>query len=140
MPGKMMGRVISLVLMILVVNCISACSVDSISDKKVSQVDYTVVADEDLPETLKTAIEEKKSGPFKLSYIDQGEMYIAVGYGEQQSGGYSIVVDDLYMTESNMVIATTLTGPEEEVKGQGTPSYPYLVVKTEYVDCQIIYE
>ena len=63
-----------------------------------------------------------------------------VGYGKQSSGGYSIVVDDLYMTDTNIVIATTLKGPEQASSGQETPSYPYLVVKTEYVDRQIIYE
>ena len=39
---------------------------------------------------------EKKEASFKMTYADSGYLYLCVGYGKQDSGGYSITVDDLY--------------------------------------------
>ena len=58
--------------------------------------------------------------------------YIAAGYGEQMSGGYSIVVDDLFLSDNAIIFATTLKGPESERKGD-KPTYPYIVVKMENI-------
>lgn len=131
---------IILLLTITMILAMAACSNKAISDEKVKDVDYTVVAEADIPDTLRNAIEEKKEEPFKLSYSDGESLYIAVGYGRQSSGGYSIVVDELYMTDSNIVYATTLTGPDNNSVITDKPSFPYMVVKTEYTDCEVIYE
>lgn len=131
---------ITAVLIILAMALTSACSSKAVSDEKVKDIDYTVVAEADIPETLRNAIEERKEEPFKLSYSDGEALYIAVGYGRQSSGGYSIVVDELYMTESNIVYATTLTGPDGNAVSTDKPSFPYMVVKTEYTDCEVIYK
>lgn len=131
---------ITAVLCISVLLVLTACSSKSISDKKVRDIDYTVVADADVPGTLRNAIEEKKEEPFKLSYSDGAEMYIAIGYGKQASGGFSIVVDDLYLTDSHILFATTLKGPEQEAESTEAPTYPYLIVKMEYMDKEIMYE
>ena len=63
-----------------------------------------------------------------------------VGYGEQPTGGYSIEVDELYLTENAIVIDTELEGPE---KGEPTgveKSYPYVVVRTEYLEEPVIFQ
>lgn len=130
----------AMILICCVALLLSGCSGQQLSEDKKKNVSYTVVEDAEIPETLKNAIEEKKESPFKLSYSDKDELYIVIGYGKQSTGGYSIVVDDLYMTDTNMVFATTLKGSDEKVETEETVSYPYLVVKTEYIDCEIVYE
>lgn len=131
---------ITAVLCIGVLLFLAACGAQSVSDKKVQDIDYTVVTDADVPDTLRNAIEEKKEEPFKLSYSDGAELYIVIGYGKQPSGGFSIVVDDLYLTESNILFATTLKGPEKEAESAEAPTYPYLIVKMEYMDKEILYK
>lgn len=42
-------------------------------------------------------------------------LYLVVGYGRQPTGGYSIIVDELYTTENTIVFATTLTGREKKI-------------------------
>ncbi|MBQ1244746.1 MAG: protease complex subunit PrcB family protein, partial [Clostridia bacterium] len=76
--------------------------IDKRTDDKVSDIDYTIVTESEIPQTLMTSIEERKNAPFRLSYSDNEELYIAVGYGEQQSGGFGIVVDELYLTENTI--------------------------------------
>jgi len=131
---------IMILFMAVSVLMLTSCKTGKITEDKVKDIDYTVVTDADIPDTLRNAIEEKKEESFKLSYSDGEALYIAVGYGRQQSGGYSITVDDLYLTSNNIVFATTLNGPGKEASGTDTPSYPYLIVKTEYMDCEIVYE
>ncbi len=119
---------------------LSACGMKKTSEEKVQDVEFTVVGDEEIPETLKNAIEEKKKGAFKLSYADNNDLYLVAGYGEQPTGGYSIVVDELYTTDSTIVFATTLKGPEEAENIQNFITYPYIVVKMEYLDYEVIYK
>ena len=59
-----------------------------------------------------------------------------------RSGGYSITVNDLYLTENAVYVDTTLLGPDPaESAGikKNTPSYPYIVLKTEFVDKPVIF-
>ena len=46
----------------------------------------TVAGDMDLPDELKNLIAEKQRQPFKLTYSDRQNLYIAVGYGVQPPG------------------------------------------------------
>ena len=63
-----------------------------------------------------------------------------MGYGEQETGGYSIAVDELYLTDSNIYAATSLLGPEASDKTTAVPSYPYIVIKTEYLEQTVTFE
>jgi len=108
--------------------------------KKIRDLDFTVVEDADLPGELKELIEEKKAEPFKISYSNKDNLYIAVGYGKQNSGGYSITVDELYLTNNAIYIDTNLIGPSsDDVVSQGV-TYPYVVVKLEYIDKRVVFE
>ncbi len=117
-----------------------ACGVTSVSDKKVSDVSFSVVNEEDIPETLLNAIEEKKMEGFRLSYSDDDDLYLVVGYGRQPTGGYSIIVDELYTTENTIVFATTLNGPGQKDIIEEAETYPYIVVKMKYLDYEVIYK
>ena len=105
--------------------------------EKVSDLDFTVVENA-IPEELKNVIEEKKEAPFHMSYTNKDKIYIVVGYGEQQTGGYSIEVPQLYKTESSIVIDTNLIGPTKEAVAK--KSYPYIVVMTQFEDLPIEYQ
>lgn len=85
-------------------------------------------------------IEEKKKEPFQITYTDKEYLYICTGYGEQATGGYSIAVNELYLTDTAIYVSTSLLGPESADKNNATPSYPCIVIKTEYLDQTVIFE
>lgn len=125
---------------VFLVRILTGCSVEKENQDKVRDLEFTVVGESDLPEELKNLIMEKKAAPFKLTYSNDQGLYIVVGYGEQPTGGYSIEVDELYLTENAIVIDTELEGPE---KGEPTgveKSYPYVVVRTEYLEEPVIFQ
>ena len=120
-------RVISICLCALF--CLSfGCT--SKKEERLQEIDFTVVDDDEIPEELKTIIDQKKTGEFKLTYADQDELYIVVGYGKQLTGGYSIQFPDVYLTKENIVVTSVLLGPEGEEPAN--ISYPYAVIKIEY--------
>lgn len=91
-------------------------------------------------EELLAKIEERKEDTFKLTFEDQGFLYICVGYGTQQTGGYSIAVNDLYETANAVYIDTNLIGPSPEEKSKPVASYPYVVVKTEFSQKPMVFD
>lgn len=99
--------------------------------------EYTVVPSHDCPEDFLKEIEKKKMNEFQMSYEDGEYLYIAVGYGEQQTGGYSIKVQGLYEKGENLCIETSLIGPEEDDIVRKKASYPYIVIKTERTEKDI---
>lgn len=116
------------------------CSVEKENDTKVKDLDFTVIREEEIPEELKKVIESKKQQIFKLTYKDDGAMYIAVGYGQQQSGGYSIQIEELYLSENAVYFNTELQGPKKEEIRRETQSYPYIVVKTELREESVVFQ
>lgn len=119
---------------------LASCAFLSEETIKLRDLDFTVLSEEKVPEELLTIIDEKKSMPFQITYSDNEYLYICVGYGEQETGGYSIAVNELYLTESSICVNTSLLGPDVSEKGNKTPSYPYIVLKTEYLDQTVIFE
>lgn len=109
-------------------------------EEKVKDLEFTVIGQNEIPKELADIIEQKKGAEFKLTYTDGGDLYIAVGYGEQQTGGYSITVPKLYLTENSIVIQTELQGPEQAGGEQAAPSYPYIVVKTPFVEEPVVFQ
>lgn len=118
----------------------TGCTLLSEERVKLKDLDFTVLSEEKIPEELLSIINEKKAEPFKLTYSDQDYLYICIGYGEQATGGYSIAVNELYLTDSAIYVNTELLGPEASEKSNATPSYPYIVIKTEYLDQTVIFE
>ena len=78
-------------------NLLAGCSVEKTNRTKVRDLDYHVAAEEEIPEELNEQIEKKKTADFKLSYETPEYLYIVRGYGEQETGGYSIQVKELYL-------------------------------------------
>lgn len=116
------------------------CSASKESKDKVRDLDFTVAGNKDIPEELKKLIAEKQQQPFKLTYSDDQNLFIAVGYGVQPTGGYSISVNDLYLTENSVVINTELKGPEKGENAGTEQSFPYIVIKTEYLENPVVFQ
>lgn len=119
---------------------LTGCTLLSEERIKLRDLDFTILGEELVPEELKTILEEKKGSAFQLTYSDQANLYICIGYGEQETGGYSIAVNELYLTDSAIYVNASLLGPEASEKENKTPSYPYIVIKTEYLDQTVIFE
>lgn len=106
-------------------------------EKKGAEWDYTVVPTEDCPEDFLAEINKKKINPFQMTYEDGEYKYIAVGYGEQETNGFSIQVQGLYEKGENLCLETSLVGPEEDQIVSNKLSYPYLVIKTNKTDKKV---
>lgn len=109
---------------------ITGCTIEEAKPQKLKDMEFTVVEDAALPEALQTVIEEKKQEPFQISYTLGEELYIAIGYGEQGTGGYSIQVNECYETETSIYMDTTLLGPQTQEEITEMPTWPYIVIKT----------
>lgn len=134
-----MKRVAAVFLVVVCTVLLGGCKSDTAKEEKLKDLEFTVVEEVDQPEQLKTMIEEKKVQPMKLSYSDGEFVYIVAGYGEQNSGGFSIQVNELYETENAIYFDTTLLGPNEGDAVSQALTYPYVVVKTEYIDKPVVY-
>ena len=135
-----MRKIIPTILCMILLSLMTGCSAEKLRTEKLRDIEFTVVDEENIPEELEEMIEEKEEKPFKLTYADNGALYIAVGYGEQPTSGYSIEVKELYETENAIYIHTNLIGPAKDEKIVERKTYPYLVVKLEFIDKNVVFE
>ena len=122
-----------LILLAAICLMLSGCSKNKESADKIRDLDFTVLGVDEQPDELKQIIAEKQATPFQISYSLGGDLYIAIGYGEQKSGGYSITVDEFYESETILYIDTTLIGPGSAENVTNVITYPYIVIKTENI-------
>lgn len=137
--GKML-LVAGLFAWVFLVRILTGCAVEKTEQKKIRDLEFTVVSEADLPQELRELTAEKKSAPFKMTYSNDKGLYIVVGYGEQSSGGYSIQVKDLFLSENAILIDTELLGPEPETENASAKSCPYVTVLTESLDLPVIFQ
>ncbi len=136
-----MGRKIAVFILLVGMGCfLCACSVEETNGTKISDLTYTIVEEKQLPEELKNQIEEKKAADFKMTYELDDDLYLVHGYGEQDTGGYSICIKDLYLTSNAILFDTELVGPRKGETISKSPSYPYIVVKIENREEHVIFE
>ncbi|MBQ8591273.1 MAG: protease complex subunit PrcB family protein [Lachnospiraceae bacterium] len=136
-----MKKIIIVFLTICTCACLlCACSIGESKTEKLRDLDFTVVSDDRLPEELKAILEEKKQNEFKITFQDDKYLYICMGYGQQQTGGYSVSVKELYLTENAIYVDTDLLGPSASETIAKTPSYPYIVIKIEYLDKTVVFQ
>ena len=135
-----MKKIISIILSLLVLFSLCACSAKELATEKIRDIDFTVVNEEDIPEELKTMIKEKETTPLKLTYADQGVLYSAEGYGEQPTSGYSIEVKECFETKNAIYLHTNLIGPTKEERIVEKATYPYIVIKMEFIDKNVVFQ
>lgn len=133
-------RILSTCLICLLCFLVYACGKKQDPMEKIKDLEYTVIAEDNIPKELLEKIEERKENAFRLTFEDQGFLYICMGYGTQQTGGYSIAVNALYETANAIYIDTNLIGPSPEEKKNQVKSYPYVVVKTEFLEKPVVFE
>ena len=127
----MRKRLLLLLLFVAATGLLSGCSLKKEGTGKTADLDFTIVAEQDIPKEFQSILEEKKQNPMTLTFLDQDGLYLAVGYGTQKTTGYSIGVEALYLTENGICLDTTLIGPAKGEKVTETESWPYIVIKTE---------
>ena len=137
---KKILTILTLSLSAILVVLVTACSVQTISTEKLRDIDFTVVDEDDIPEPLEEMIDEREDKPFKLTYADNGVLYIAVGYGEQPTTGYSIQVKELYESENAIYIHTNLIGPAKDEKIIEKETKALIVIKTEFIDKNVVFQ
>ncbi len=133
-------RIVSACLVCLLCAGVFACAGKSDAMEKIKDLECTIIPEDDLPDELLAMIEQKKEDAFKVTFEDQGFLYICVGYGTQQTGGYSIALNDLYETANAVYVDTKLIGPAPEEKNNPVASYPYIVIKTEFIDKPVVFD
>ena len=106
----------------------AGCGIEDTNGSKIEDVEFTVLEEEAVPEELKQEIEERKEMDFKLTYEDN------------ETGGYSISVKDVYLTQNALCFVTTLIGPGENETVAKAPSFPYIVVEVTKCDKNVLFE
>ena len=112
----------------------------TLETEKVRDLAYEQVEEPDIPEEMREPIEERKDEAFSFTYADKGRLYIARGYGKQKTDGYKVQVLEFYESENAIVLETTFLGPEPGENLEGAPTYPYIVIQTEYSDKDVVVE
>ena len=124
---------------VLSANLLCGCGLTETDTKKVKDVEYQILGEKDIPQEFLGIIEEKKQTGFKLTYTDEESLYIAIGYGTQETGGYSISVRDLYLQKGSICLETQSMGPSGDEAVSGTPSCPYLVLRLLYREEPVVF-
>lgn len=127
-------------LAVTLIASLSACSAQKLATDKVRDIEFTVVEEKNIPEELVAMIGEKRHTPLKLTYADQGELFIARGYGTQSTSGYSIEVKECFETENAIYVHTNLIGPSKEEKIVEIETDPYIVIKMEFIDKNVVFQ
>ena len=140
-------RILFGMILAAVIACLTGCSGKTKDgNEKIKDIEFTVLGEENVPEELKQIIEEKKEKEFKVTYQDGDFLYICIGYGKQETGGYSITVNEMYLTANAIYVDTNLIGPDPEnrelyhAQEKDGASYPYVVLKMQYLDKSVVFD
>ena len=130
----MLGIFVALVIQL------QGCGMQVLPQEERKEVSFTIISKECIPDSLAKLIEERKEEEMKLTYVDQGKRYIVIGYGRQNSGGYSIYIKDFYKTENALYVDTCLMGPKEKKEAQETASYPVMVLRISEMGLPVVFQ
>lgn len=108
----------------------NGCNVKIIPEEEVKkELPFVILGKEVIPKEVEKLIEEKKEEVIKLTYVDEEKRYIIIGYGKQNTGGYSICIEDFYATDNAIYVDTSLMPPERKIEKEQIPSYPVMVIQ-----------
>lgn len=119
---------------------LTGCSGNYIEDSEAKTLDYTVIEETQIPEEFLNQIMEKKAENFELTYRDNEYLYIAKGYGEQETSGYSVAVTNLTTENEVVYFESKLLKPQENENVNHISSFPYVVIKTELIEFPVIFK
>lgn len=139
MNKQIFYKLIICMLITICITSVTGCSKKMLSKEKINDLDFTVLEQSEIPTKLAQEISSKKEQGFKLTYIDGEYMYIAIGYGAQDTGGYSVTIKELYQTRNAIYISSRLVGPRENDLVLKAKTYPYIVCKLERRDMDVVF-
>lgn len=131
---------VKVVAMLVLLFAMTACKVEETKEKKVKDLDYTICDESKLPDALVELIKEKRKEPFKLTYRTKDYLYIVVGYGAQDRTDLSILLKELYLTENAILVETQLESAEGELLEEDKVSYPWIAIKCQLYDLQVVFK
>lgn len=108
--------------------------------EKLRDLEFTVLNKEEVPGEFREVILANQDMPFCLTYMDQGKLYIAEGYGAQLKTGYSVEVTGLYETENAIYFHSNLLGPPKGEETKEITTFPYVVVVLEAIDKTVVFD
>lgn len=126
-------RKILLMLVLVAVLLTCGCTVIKSDNEKKQDLDYTITDYNEVPDEVKKLIDEKKAEKFSTVFSDPENTYIIIGFGKKESGGYSIRLDEIYESDTDVFVKTTFSGPEEPADVT-EETYPYIIIKIEYTE------
>ncbi len=95
---------------------------------------YEIVSGSDVPHKVNEKIFKEKEKGFGFTYRDGEIMYIAFGFGRQNTGGFSIQMAAAKENEREILVEAKLIAPGPEEVVSTSPSYPYMILKVENVE------
>lgn len=137
---KYLWKKVCLCLLVLGVAVLLAGCGETQPEDKIRDLEFTVLEESDIPEALAEVIAENRQKEMKLSYQKEGYLYIARGFGEQKTAGYSIAVPQCCLAEDGIHVKFELIGPQSGAELKEEASYPYIVIRMEAMDETITFE
>ena len=129
-----------LLLLAFLLAYLAGCGEQVKKPEKIKDVEYTVQEESLVPEELLNKMKEKQKEPFQMTYATDGYLYIAKGYGSQETSGYSIRITDLYEAAEGIVFSCELIGPAKDEPVLKVETYPYVVVKLKDMDLDVLFQ
>ena len=137
--GVLMKKLFLYILLPAVVSTFSACSIEKMEEEKKRDLAYTVIEQDEMPQELKEQIEKEEKNVFGITYADQGILYAARGFGEKKTDGYHVEVTACYETEDTIYVTTELRGPQKGENIKKEKNCPYVVIKMDYEEKQVMF-
>lgn len=125
---------------IFLLSVLIGCQIEETDEEKIKDLDYTICDESKLPDALVELIQEKRKEPFKLTYRTKDYLYIVVGYGAQDRTDLNVTMTDLYLTKNAIFVNTDLSAVDDTTLEDNLVSYPWIAVKCELYDVQVIFQ
>ena len=119
---------------------LSGCVSKPLLTEKIQDLEFTVLAEEEIPKELRKEIEDGKQKAFRIAYEDEGFLYIAEGYGAQSHTGYSVKVAEVYETQNAVYFHSVLLGPDKGEKTEDKTTFPYVVIKLNDIGKEVLFD
>lgn len=136
----MLQSILCIVALVGMCVVLQGCKIENSEDKKVQDLDFTVLQEREVPPDILDMIDEKKQEAFQFTKTSGPYTYLVIGYGKQNTSGYSIQVEDVYLGENAIYVKTALLGPKKDEAVSEVETYPYVVVKIEARDETVIFK
>ena len=128
------------VLSVFLITTLTGCSGNSFGANGYRTLDFTLVDYKNIPQKLMEQMETKMEEGFQLTYKEDEYLYIAKGYGEQETSGYSVAVTNLTTENEVVYFESKLLEPQENENVNHNSSFPYVVIKTELIEFPVIFK